>query len=159
MAPLTPSPLERPLPPRAMNSDGVCVQRSGGERSCGSVVEERRLRGRRTRLRRAPCRARPGRHQSDVVTSRSRPTLPHLTRRHAVHPPRFPIRSVCPRPRPSVCSMPLAQQKPHRYTGTHVRYEITRHYLPHGRGDFPAFTLASLSWYSIQQPRGYARLS
>jgi len=34
-------------------------------------------------------------------------------------------------------------QASHRYTGTHVPYEITQCYLPPGRGDIPAFTPAN----------------
>jgi len=30
----------------------------------------------------------------------------------------------------------------HTATGNHMPYEITQCYLPHGRGDFPAFTPA-----------------
>ena len=77
----------------------VCLQRSGGERSCRGVAQERRLRRRRSRLRRASRRTRPGRHQPDVLASRTRRTLSHVTRRHPVHAARPSTRSVPPRRR------------------------------------------------------------
>jgi len=47
----------------------------------------------------------------------------------------------------------------HTATGTHVPHGITQCYLPPGRADIPALTLASRSWYSIKRPRRDARLS
>ena len=47
----------------------------------------------------------------------------------------------------------------HTVTGTHMPYGITQCYLPPDRGDIPAFTGPSRSWYSITRPRRDARLS